>query len=77
MKKSRVQDLLDARHISYSIKKTKFGENEINCVLFKKICKIVESSVRVTVDFSFGDFPRQTFENFQHFEAYLDSNGDW
>lgn len=71
-KNNRVQALLDARKIAYGVKESKFGETIYQCVLFRRIAKITETSNVIFVEFPFGEHPKRKFDNLQDFEYYID-----
>jgi hypothetical protein len=71
MKKSNVKDLLDKRKVSYTMKDTKFGEIVFQCVIFRKIAKIIEGINHIIVEFPFGEFPQKKLDNVQQLELYL------
>jgi hypothetical protein len=72
MKNNRVKELLDKRKIGHTAKDGKFGETVYQCVLFKRMAKITEVSTLVSVEFPFGEFPTQRFDNIESFVYYLD-----
>jgi hypothetical protein len=71
-KNSWVEPLLIARKISYTVKVNKFGENVFQCVVFKRIAKITENSIHATIEFPFGERPKERFDTALDFEYYLD-----
>lgn len=71
-KNNRVQALLDTRKIAYGVKESKFGETIYQCVLFRRIAKITETSNVIFIEFPFGEHPKRKFDNLQDFEYYID-----
>ena len=77
MKNNRIKELLEKRKIAFSSKDSKLGETIYQCVLFRKIAKISDNFSVILVEFPFGDFPLQKFDNLKSFEYYLDGGKLW
>jgi hypothetical protein len=72
-KDSLVMSALSKRNISFSYNRNSIEGVTINCVLFKKIAKIIESPHFVMVQFPMDEIEQRRFNNIKEFESYLDN----